>query len=170
MLRIFMVSFCFIVIACSASGEQPEISFTKVSKISKPTVDIFPSYKFKDETRLFLEVSFASSFEVITFSLRKDMVPRVIIGTCTDFNDVPGLAFPNLYLDGKTIENFTKNVNEPSINEMDNTTYQAYINYLEYEKLILDNVDAELCLQVRGASYSSSFKSNIVKIPTDELK
>jgi hypothetical protein len=170
MLRIFLVSFCFIVGACSAIGKQPEISFIKVAKIEKPVVDIFPSYKFKDEMRQFLEVSFSSDLEVISLSLKKDMALRVIIGLCTDFYDAPSLAFPNVYLNGKTIESYTKNENEPNVTELDNTTYQAYINYLDYEKFIRDTTDTDLCLQVRGASYASSFKSNKVKILTSHLK
>ena len=165
----FLVSFCCIVSACSAIGKQPEINFLEIVKIEKTVVDIFPSYKYKDETRQFLEVSFSSDLEVISLSLKKDMVLKVTIGICTDFYDVPSLAFPNVYFKGKTIENYIKNEIEPKTSELDKITYQAYINYFEYKKLIQENVSAEFCLQVSGASYGSSFKSNKVKILTVEL-
>lgn len=169
MLRIFLVSFFCLVNACSAIGKQPEINFIGIIKIEKAVVDIFPSYKYKDETRQFLEVSFSSNLEVISLSLKKDMVLKVTIGNCTDFYHLPSLAFPNVYLEGKTIENYIKNELEPKTSELNEITYQAYINYLEYKKFIQENVSTELCLQVSGVSYGSSFKSNKVKILTGEL-
>lgn len=160
------ILYCFAVNGCAAlpNTKQPQISKINATVIDKQMVALFPSYKNEGEIRKLLEISFSSNSDVISESLSNDMSLRAIVGFCNDFYHISGLAFPSIHYQGNTIEHYLINNSVPKVSSADGITYQVYINYLEYEKIIKANADAKLCLQISGASYISNFESNIIII------